>query len=80
MFVVMIASLKTTVNTSLNIETSSALFAVLLVCVMTPVAWVRNFAKFSFTYILGNILVLVIVVVCSWQSVSQIASQGVSDA
>lgn len=50
-----------------------------MVCFMTPVAWARNFAKFSFTYMLGNFLVLVVVTMLVAQSLKQLVAEGPSE-
>lgn len=61
-------SLKTTVDSTFMVNSHKEIYAVMLVFVMTPVAWVRNFAKFSFTYFLGNVLVLFVVIILIAQS------------
>ena len=37
----------------------------IIICIYTPISWVRNIAKFSFTYLLGNLLILLAVLFVS---------------
>ena len=34
-------------------------------CILIPIAWVRNISKFSFTFLLGNTLILTTVIIVS---------------
>ena len=40
-------------------------FGLFLALFMIPVSWVRNFAQFSFTFLLGNVLLVLILVLVS---------------
>ena len=61
----MARSLKTTMDSTFTINSNIAIYGAILVCIMTPVAWVRNFAKFSFSYMIGNLLTFFTVVLLS---------------
>lgn len=40
-------------------------FAGALMCILIPIAWVRDIGKFSFTFLLGNLLILSTVIIVS---------------
>ena len=40
-------------------------YMVLVLVVLSPVAWVNNIARFAFTYMLGNLLILLTVTTVS---------------
>ncbi len=44
---------------------------------MTPVAWVRNFAKFSWTFMFGNFLIVVVVITFTILCIIQIVNFGI---
>ena len=44
-----------------------------LVVILTPIAWVRNIAKFAFTYLIGIILIFWSVIVVSGYAISTLA-------
>lgn len=74
----MSTSLKSTVDTAFDMNTSTTMFAALICCALIPVAWVRNFAKFSFTFIAGNLLILVVIIMLLTQSSMQLWNHGVA--
>jgi len=39
--------------------------AAVLMCILIPIAWVRNISKFSFTFLIGNLLIMTTVIVVS---------------
>ena len=51
--VFIVESLKTTVDGAWGINTSPGLYAAAVVCILTPIAWERNIARFAFTYLIG---------------------------
>jgi len=62
-----IKSVKSTFDVALGIESNPWLYAGVLICVLTPLAWVRNIATFSFTFMIGNIIILItFFVVCTF--------------
>jgi amino acid permease len=61
----MARSLKTTIDSTFTVSSSISIYGVILACIMSPVAWVRNFAKFSFSYMIGNFLTLFTVLLLS---------------
>jgi solute carrier family 36 (proton-coupled amino acid transporter) len=74
----MTTSLKSTFDSTFGLNISTWFFAGVLCCFMIPVAWVRNFAKFSFTFIAGNVLILLVILMLSAQSFAQIYSSGIA--
>ena len=60
-----IESMQTTVNSIFEIESYVFPYMVLVLVVLSPVAWVNNIAKFAFTYMLGNLLILLTVTTVS---------------
>ena len=68
--VFIIESLQTTVNKAFNLETSHWLYGGGLVVVLTPISWVRNIAKFAFTYLIGILLIFLSVIVVSGYAIS----------
>jgi solute carrier family 36 (proton-coupled amino acid transporter) len=46
------------------------------ICILTPIAWVRDIAKFSFTFMIGNFMILFTAVVVSSYCFAQIKEQG----
>lgn len=55
----LIASCKTTVDSLFSTESNVAYYCITICVICTFLSWVRNLAKFSFTFLLGNILVLI---------------------
>ena len=55
-----------------EIETYCFPYLILVLVVLSPVAWVNNIAKFAFTYMLGNLLILLTVVTVSVYCISKI--------
>lgn len=67
---------KGTVDTVIGIETSPVIYIVMFTLILTPMAWVRNIAKFSFTYFLGVIFVFSTVIVVTCYAVNMMVDQG----
>lgn len=55
--------MKTTINSSFGVESELWQYGIALIFILPPIAWVRDISKFSFTYLLGNLLLLVTVIV-----------------
>ena len=60
-----INSFKTTVDTLFDTDSNPLIYGVMIIAIYTPISWVRNIAKFSFTFMLGNILILLAIVFVS---------------
>lgn len=60
-------SLRTTLNQAFLLDTGMWIYAVPLISILTPFAWVRDIAKFSFTFMAGNFMILLTVIVVSVQ-------------
>jgi amino acid permease len=54
-----IGSLKSTVDDIYEIDTNPYLYSWLLMAILTPLACVRNIAKFSFTFLIGVMMILI---------------------
>ena len=57
----LIKTLKMTIDQLFEIDSNPWIYGCLVICIYSPVAWERNIAKFSFTYLLGNLLILLAV-------------------
>ena len=79
LFAFIITSLKSSFDFIFGWDTSMNLLAGGCVCLLTPVAWVRNFSKFSFSYIAGNCLIIFIIILVAVHSFSQIYANGVAN-
>jgi len=75
----MTTSLKTTLNEQFSIQRSTTEYAVYMCFIMTACSLIKNFARFSAFFILGNCLVLVIIATVIVHSVSQLADSGVAE-
>ena len=69
-------SLKSTIDGIYGIETNPLIYMIGIICILTPIAWVRDIAKFSFTFMIGNFMILLTVIVVSTYCFSQISEQG----
>lgn len=59
-------------------QTSSWIYGVCIFLVLTPIAWVRNISKFSFSFMVGNLLILITAIVLSVYSLTFIYRQGIA--
>ena len=57
-------------------DSSPWLWAILITLIATPMSWVRNIANFSFTFLLGNILIAWAVIVCSYYAFATLISNA----
>ena len=48
-----------------DISISNVAIGCILVFILVPIAWVRNISKFSFTFLVGNTLILTTVIIVS---------------
>jgi amino acid permease len=53
-------------------------YGIALCCILSVLAWVRNIAVFSFTFLIANILLLVSVIVISGYSTKNLIDNGIS--
>ena len=60
-----IQSLQSTIDTSFDIKSSFMPYVLLVLAILPPVAWVNNIALFSWTYMLGNLLIFMTVITVS---------------
>ena len=60
-----IQSLRTTIDAHMGMETPVWPYFVGVLSVLTPIAWVEDIKKFSFTFLVGNLLILSTIVTVS---------------
>ena len=53
-----INTFKVTCDYLFSTDSNPWIYGCIVICVYSPIAWVRNLAKFSFTFMLGNMLIL----------------------
>lgn len=58
-------SLKVTFDSLFDTETNLAIYLVMVLVIYTLLSWVRNLAKFSFTFITGNFLIVATIIFVS---------------
>ena len=58
----LIESCKSTVDILFAVESKLVYYAIVVCIVYSLLSWVRNLAKFSFTFIIGNLLIVVAVI------------------
>ena len=58
-------SFKITIDTLFETDSNPYYYGAIIVAIYTPISWVRNIAKFSFTFMLGNLLILLAVLFVS---------------
>ena len=57
------ATMKTVIKTIFDYNIDIWYIAVVMMCILIPIAWVRQISKFSFTFLVGNILILTTVII-----------------
>ena len=72
----LVTSSKSTVDVIFDVDSGKLMYAIVVVVILTPLAWERNIAKFSFTFLIGNFLILTTVLVTSGYAISVISEQG----
>ena len=65
-----VESLKSTIDTVFGLDTSKAMYAVIVLCILIPLAWVRDLGRFSFSFMIGNSVILFTVIVVSGYCIS----------
>ena len=53
-----VESLKSTVDSIFEVNSSRASFAIAICCIIIPISWVRDIGKFSFAFMVGNFIIL----------------------
>lgn len=76
--VFIIESMQSSVNEMFNINTHRWPYGVALLICWTGFSWVRDIAKFSFSYLIGNLLLLLTVIVVSVDASTKINSDGIA--
>ena len=57
--VFLVMSCKSTIDALFNVDSSLVIYCVIVVTLFTLMSWVRNLAHFSFTFMLGNLMVVI---------------------
>ena len=70
---------KMTIDTLWGIETNIWVYGAIIIAVFIPFSWVRNIGKFSFTFMLGNLLVLMAVLFVSVYCCMLINRDGIGE-
>lgn len=78
MAVFVLKSFTTSVNQTFELDTPMWYYAVGLVLVLTPISWVRDISKFSITFLLGNLLLLLTILTVSIDGAKTVARDGVT--
>ena len=61
-----VESSKTTIDKAYGVNSNPWIYAAVVICILTPIAWERNIAKFAFTFLIGILLILLSVIVVSF--------------
>ena len=61
-----VSSCKTTVDYIYDVDSNPWIYAACIICILTPISWERNIAKFAFTFMIGTILLLWAVIVVTF--------------
>ena len=61
-FTFFMQSMKSTIDTLFNVDSSMLPQAIIVCLIFTAISWVRDLAKLSFTFIVGNILIVIVVI------------------
>lgn len=77
--VFVLKSMQTSVNQLFEVSTTQYLYCGILICCLTPIAWVRDIARFSFSFMIGNCLILLTLVVVTIYCAKLIAEEGLSE-
>jgi amino acid permease len=65
---------KETLDQVFSIDSKPVYYILFLLLIYTPLSWVRNIARFSFTFLIGNLLVLAALTVVSVYAVGLMVS------
>ena len=72
----MIASNKTTIDSLFSVD-SNLIYYCMAVCICcTLLSWVRNLAKFSFTFMVGNLLILITTLYVTGYASKMLTAEG----
>ena len=71
-----IQSIRTTVDAHAGLESPVWPYLLGVLSVLTPIAWVEDIKKFSFTFLVGNLLILSTIVTVSLYCVWLMLEQG----
>ena len=73
-----VESLKSTIDSVFSLDTSKAVYACIIVCILIPIACVRDIGKFSFTFLIGNCVIIFTVLVVICYCISLLVNQGIA--
>lgn len=69
-------SLKSSVDGIFGLDTSKAYYAVLVLMICIPIAWIRDIGKLSWTFMLGSFIILATVIVTCIYCISFLEQSG----
>jgi len=69
-------SLKSSVDGIFGLDTSKTYYAISLLCIIIPIAWVRDIGRLSWTFMIGNFVILGTVIVVSYYCISSLVENG----
>ena len=75
--VFLIQSCKTTIDTLLEVDSKIGYYILAVCTILTLLSWVRNLAKFSFTFIVGNFLIITAVIYVSVYAGKLLSQDGI---
>lgn len=62
-----------------GIDAKQEVIGVFLMCILIPMSWVRNISKFSFTFLIGNTLILTTCVIVSFVLISRFFEREIGE-
>jgi len=72
----LIESCKTTVDEIWNTDSAVAIYIFIVIVVYSLLSWIRNLAKLSFTFMMGNFLIIVTAICVTVYASKLLSSQG----
>jgi amino acid permease len=77
--VFIIRSLTTSVNQVLSLDTPMWYYALGLLSILTPISWVRDIKKFSFSFLVGNLVLSLLILTVIVNALSEVMDRGFAD-
>ena len=71
----LVTSCKSTIDSLFNVDSSLVTYCVIVVTLFTLMSWVRNLAHFSFTFMLGNLLVVITMIFVTIKAAGKLSVQ-----
>lgn len=71
-----IESLKSTIDSVFETQTKRSTYAIILVAILIPVSWVRDIGRFSFAFMIGNLIIVLTLAVVVYFCLETFTHQG----